>query len=131
MGRSSMGRAIGNIRRAFHPPLSGLLHAHISKCANAVMAGLVPAIHAKPRRYLRKAPAFHGLLIRVWGAIVCRSVVLGCDDVLKSIALLANSAWMAGTSPAKTASWKCVTPSAQRESVAAEKPVGSPHPTSP
>jgi hypothetical protein len=77
------------------------------------MAGLVPAIHAKPHRYLRKARA---LLSLVSAARVRRTVIRGCDDALKSLATLGASAWMAGTSPAMTGSW--VTPSALKGRVA-------------
>jgi len=40
----------------FLSPLAGLWHAHISKVSNAVVAGLLPAIHAGQLRHRWKTP---------------------------------------------------------------------------
>jgi hypothetical protein len=68
----------------------------LSQDPAAVMAGLVPAIHAKQPRSLRKAPAIGGFWLAVAEPERCRRSFdvtlnrLGSRDVL---------AWMAGTSP--------------------------------
>jgi hypothetical protein len=110
--------AQGDWAKGAIPPLDGLPDAHISEITNAVLAGLVPAIHAKRRRHLRNLPAIRRLSDVLRGtAFMSSPMTKEAQDVRSTRGNRGNFArninilaWMAGTSPAKTFSWRCVTP---------------------